>query len=444
MAMEDLNVIDRFVATFSAYIDSGFGLLQGDVAWLTSVLIAIDVTLAGLFWAMGPDTDVIGRFLKKVLYVGAFALILGNFALLADVVFRSFAQLGLNATGGTLTADDIVKPGFVAATGFDAAYPLLDEIRKLTGPIAFFENIVIIAVLFLAWLITLLAFFFLAIQLFVTIIEFKLTTLAGFVLIPFALWNKTSFLAEKVLGNVIASGIKLMVLAIIVGIGSTIFTSITSTFEPDNVTLEQAASVILGSLALLALGLFGPGIATGLVSGAPQLGAGAAVGTMAGVAAGTVAGGTVAKSAVSAVAGGGRSAIGAAASMAGGARTAYSLGAARSGKTGMGAAAAGVGGVASAGVQTMASGAAGFARKAFGNPGAKAQAGSRAAFAATGGTGAGPSQLPAANDRSAPDWANRIRRSQSTRDAGMMAASAVRDGDRPGGGTSVQLRSDED
>ncbi|HAJ04721.1 MAG TPA: P-type conjugative transfer protein TrbL, partial [Brevundimonas sp.] len=94
--------------------------------------------------------------------------------------------------------------------------------------------------------------------------EFKLTTLAGFVLIPFALWNKTSFLAEKVLGNVIASGIKLMVLAIIVGIGSTIFSSITSTFQPDEVTLEQAASVILGSLSLLALGLFGPGIATGL------------------------------------------------------------------------------------------------------------------------------------------------------------------------------------
>ncbi|RAN33644.1 P-type conjugative transfer protein TrbL, partial [Hyphomonas pacifica] len=264
--MEDLGVIDQFVATFSSYIDSGFGLLQPDVAFLTSALIAIDITLAGLFWAMGPDTDIVGRFLKKVLYVGAFALILGNFALLSDIVFTSFAQLGLNATGGTITAEDIMKPGFVAATGFDAALPLLDEIEKLTGPIAFFENFVIIAVLFLAWIISLLAFFFLAIQLFVTIIEFKLTTLAGFVLIPFALWNKTSFLAEKVLGNVIASGIKLMVLAIIVGIGSTIFSSITSTFQPDEVTLEQAASVILGSLSLLALGLFGPGIATGLVS----------------------------------------------------------------------------------------------------------------------------------------------------------------------------------
>ena len=29
--MEDLSVIDQFVATFSAYIDSGFGLLQADV-----------------------------------------------------------------------------------------------------------------------------------------------------------------------------------------------------------------------------------------------------------------------------------------------------------------------------------------------------------------------------------------------------------------------------
>ena len=36
---------------------------------------------------------------------------------------------------------------------------------------------------------------------------------------------------------------------------------------------------MLAALSLLGLGIFGPGIATGLVSGAPQLGAGAAAGT---------------------------------------------------------------------------------------------------------------------------------------------------------------------
>src|SRR3546814_4454560 len=43
-------------------------------------------------------------------------------------------------------------------------------------------------------------------------------------------------------------------------------------------------TLLLGALSLMGLGIFGPGIASGLVSGAPQLGAGAAVGTAAGAA----------------------------------------------------------------------------------------------------------------------------------------------------------------
>src|SRR3546814_3810918 len=58
---------------FITYIDAGFGLLGGDVHFLTVTLIGIDITLAGLFWAMGGDDNVIGRFLKKILYIGAFA-----------------------------------------------------------------------------------------------------------------------------------------------------------------------------------------------------------------------------------------------------------------------------------------------------------------------------------------------------------------------------------
>lgn len=41
---------------------------------------------------------------------------------------------------------------------------------------------------------------------------------------------------------------------------------------------------MLASLALLALGIFGPGIATGLISGGPQLGAGAMAGAALGAA----------------------------------------------------------------------------------------------------------------------------------------------------------------
>jgi type IV secretion system protein TrbL len=85
--VNNLSVIDSFTDVFSRYIDSGFGLLHGEVAWLTGILVALDITLAGLFWAMGGHEDVIAKLIKKTLYVGAFAFILNNFNSLSGIIF---------------------------------------------------------------------------------------------------------------------------------------------------------------------------------------------------------------------------------------------------------------------------------------------------------------------------------------------------------------------
>jgi len=451
---KSLGIIDEFVATFSGYIDSGFGLLGGEVQYLTATLVVIDITLAGLYWAMGSDSSVIGKFLKKVLYVGVFALIISNFSSLATIIFDSFGGLGLKATATPLRAEDLMRPGFIANTGFKASQPILTQISELTGPVKFFTNIVLIFALFLAWVITMFAFFFLAIQLFVTILEFKLTTLAGFILIPFALWNKTSFLAEKVLGNVVASGIKLMVLAIIIGIGSTIFGDITSAFvgttdpltglisDPPPITLKDAASIMLGSMALLALGIFGPGIATGLVSGAPQLGAGAAVGTMAAIGAGALAGGAVAGAGIKGVGKGTAASIKAGASMAGGSKLAFTLGSISQGG-GLKGAAAGVGAVAQAGVMSVAkaggaklAAAGGAVSTSYGN-------GMRGSMRALSkgmkrtAKGDGPG-----GGKTGPNWAKKVHRQQQTRHAGRSASNAIRSADGGGSSTGPSLNPD--
>ena len=277
--MDNVGIIDTFLNTFTTYIDSGFGLLNGEIAFLSSTLIALDITLAGLFWAWGADEDIIQRLVKKTQSIGFFAFVIGNFNGLAKILFNSFAGLGLLAGGSSINTTEFLRPGRLAQVGLDAGQPLLDAASALVGPVAIFTNAIQIAVLMVSWLIVLVAFFILAVQLFVTLIEFKLTTLAGFVLVPFALFNKTAFLAEKVLGNIVASGIKVMVLAVIVGIGTGLFSQFTTSYGTNQPTIEQTLSVVLAALALLGLGIFGPGIATGLVSGAPQLGAGAAVGT---------------------------------------------------------------------------------------------------------------------------------------------------------------------
>jgi len=413
--MNDVTIIDRFLDTFSRYIDSGFGLLQGEMAFLTATLIAIDMTIAGLYWALGHASgqgdDVIAKLLRKVLYIGAFAYIINNFNWLSGIVFKSFAGLGLTATGSTLSMENFLQPGRLAKTGIDAGAPILKQIGDMAGFPEVFVNVDAIIVMFVAWLIVILCFFVLAIQLFITLIEFKLTTLAGFVLVPFALWNKTSFLAEKVLGNVVSAGIKVLVLAVIVGIGSGLLAEFQ--VQPNEPSIDHALVVMLASLSLLALGIFGPGIATGLVSGAPQLGAGAMAGAAVAAAGAAMAVGAAATGADSLIAGGARAAT----SMASGARSAFKAGSAAAGGGTKGAM-AGLGNVAKAGAQAVGQKAAGAVRGS--------------GSAVSGGNGA-------ANSQQQPAWAKRLQSRQKLSNAAMTAAHALRGGDGGGAGQGPNL-----
>ncbi len=434
--MNDLNVIDRFLQTFIRYIDSGFGLLGGDVAFLTTTLIGIDITLAGLFWAMGGEQDVIGRFLRKILYVGAFAFILNRFSTLADIIFRSFAAAGLTAGGGTLSADDLLKPGRLAGTGFSAAWPLLEQMSKLLGFTSFFDNFLTIIVLLFAWVIVIIAFFILAVQMFVCIVEFKLTTLAGFVLVPFALWNRTSFLAERVLGNVVSSGIKVMVLAVIVGIGSNFFNEFTAALQGQEPDIGQAMSLVLASLTLFGLGIFGPGIASGLVAGAPQLGAGAAVGTTVGAAGIVALGGGAAMGAARAAGGAALGAIRAGTTMGSAASTSYQLGQTAAGSSSVGAGISGMAQAAGNAARQKASTALGL--------GQAAERGRDAAWSAlNGGAGSGGQAADAPAD-GAPSWAQSLRRQQDSRHHRHVALQTLKEGDRGGASATPDIKERED
>ncbi|BEV45829.1 P-type conjugative transfer protein TrbL [Rhodopseudomonas boonkerdii] len=447
--MGGTGVIDHFLEVFTRYIDGGFGLLGGEVGFIATTLIVIDVTLAALFWSWGADDDIMARLIKKTLFVGVFAYLISNWNNLARIIFESFAGLGLKASGTGFAVSDLMRPGKVAQTGLDAGRPLLDSISSLMGYWSFFENFIQIACMFFAWALVLLAFFILAIQLFVTLIEFKLTTLAGFVLIPFGLFGKSAFMAERVLGNVISSGIKVLVLAVIIGIGSTLFSEFTSGFNGATPSIDDAMAIVLAALSLLGLGIFGPGIANGLISGGPQLGAGAAIGT--GLAAGGVvaAGAAAAGAAVSggaALAGGAAAAARGGAALAGGASTAYSLGAA--GQTGASGVASGLGNVASTGAKAAVSPLKRAAGRAADSLKQSYQAGGQAATEiATGTSGAATTTAAEAASAGAassagdgpPAWAKRMKRSQQMSHGVQAAAHAVRSGDSHGGGSSVNL-----
>ena len=358
------------------------------------------------------------HLIRKVLYVGVFAFLINNWSFLTTVIFKSFAGLGLQATANHLSPERLMQPGFIAATGYDAAKPLFAAI----GSLPFAPSSVALAlILGVSWFFVIVAFFILAVQLLVTVIEFKLTSLAGFVLVPFALWGKSAFLAERTLGNVISSGIKLMVLAVIIAIGSTFFREFTSALQGHDPTLADTSVLLLVSLALLGLGIFGPGIAAGLVSGAPQLGAGAVLGT-AGAALGAAA----------LAAGGSLAALRAGTSLASGAATAFRAGQAADGTSGLLGIASGMGGMASAGTKAGI----GAMARPFKESAAR---GSAAAASAMG-------QSSSASSAEMPAWARAMQAQQARQRSArrtQATTQAIKEGDRPGAPANPSLNDQE-
>ena len=99
-------------------------------------------------------------------------------------------------------------------------------------------------------------------------------------LVPFAVLSKTAFIAERPLGWVVGSGVRLMVLTLVLGVGNNIFQSL-KVPAGQTVTTYQAFCIALAALLLMVLSLVASRLATDMIIGGPSLGVGTAINTTA-------------------------------------------------------------------------------------------------------------------------------------------------------------------
>ncbi len=154
----------------------------------------------------------------------------------------------------------------------------MDQIGRLTGPVAFFKNIVEILFLAAAVVAIIAAFCVITVQVVTALLTFKFGSLAAFVLVPFAILSKTAFIAERPLGWVVGSGVRLMVLTLVLGMGNNIFQAL-KVPAGQTVTTYQAFCIALAALLLMVLSLVASRLATDLIIGGPSLGVGTAINT---------------------------------------------------------------------------------------------------------------------------------------------------------------------
>jgi type IV secretion system protein TrbL len=311
------TLLNQFLSVFAA----GPGHLQTPAGHLLILIGSIELTLAGLWWALKGENIAVG-LLQKILLLGLFFFFVESWPTLVNAVLDGFVWAGFTAGGSSPAAGAtlIKDPSAIISRAFVVTQPLENEIAALSwysvGPL-----------ILLGWsyIFTIIAFFMLAIQVFTTYLEFYLVAALSLILVPFGAFKHTAFISERAFGSVISFGVKLMVLAFIIAAAGPVLAQITLPTVP---TLQQSYMVMLAALAIAFLAWHAPGIAAGMISGGPSLTAGSAAGFAASSAFGALAGAAAVSSAARATASGSVAGTRAAATGLGTARMGAQLGAA--------------------------------------------------------------------------------------------------------------------
>lgn len=292
MSSPGMETPNELMVVFSNTITAGFQALSGPVNTVFGLLITLVVALTGIQWALSPNREVLASGFGKVLLIGAFAWLINDWQALSETIYAGFLELGLTAGGGSLSREEFLNPGAILQQGWQIVKALGETPAPVNNPLDVMGNLADALILGLAMIGIMLAFAILALQIIISLLEFKIVTLGGFVLLPFGIWNKTAFLAERPLGYVVSSGLKVLALAIVVSGARTIFDQLQPSTNPD---VYEALTILVASLLLAMLAMFIPNLASALVTGGPALGAGAAMtGGLAVVGAGALVAGGVA------------------------------------------------------------------------------------------------------------------------------------------------------
>jgi len=326
------NATTTWVSTAFGYANKLFGLLAFiDFTWAMIVLFLEGHEMQG--WIAG--------FLKKFMTISFFYALLINQSTWFPAIINSFVQIGQQAGGvsGYLNPSDILWTGVQisgailaaclpsAATGATAGGILGVIIPGAGAALTAASLIPALVALFCALLIF-LAYVVITLTFIMATVESYVVMSAGLIFLGFGASRWTVPYTERYISLVVSTGVRLMVLYMIVGLGQTL--SNTWVQEASQIPLSTAGlqslfGLLASVIVFMALAWQVPKLAGSILQGSLQMGSSdlIAPAISAAIAAGTI--GAVATAGVGAVAGG-VGALGAGGAAAGG----------RAGASGMG------------------------------------------------------------------------------------------------------------
>lgn len=297
----DFQSLDMILQQFENLFTGGMGTILGHTIGLLQVLALLDIGLAlVLKFSGGVGMQML---MNRMLKIGFWVFVVSEYDTLINAIIDTFSALGLAAGGGGNIGVDMLKhPSMLLEQGYDLSAQYLNWAQTTAkGLDDFFANFGFIIAAYIGAGLIILAFIIMCLQIFITFVEFYIFALLALFFLAFAVFSKTSFISEKVIGGVISYGVKLMVLSCILSAIGPIINSFSITVNKTP-SYDSIIGACAGCLCLAFMTWQAPAVAAGLMAGSPSLSAGTVASNAMAGAAGTVAGGMAARAALSPVA----------------------------------------------------------------------------------------------------------------------------------------------
>lgn len=235
-------------------------------------------------WSLYEGQMRLSMIIGTIMKIGFFFWLAMVWTDVADAIFTSLQNIGLVAANAgiddnftsKINGSTIVDRGFVACSALWSSL-------KLTSPI--------ISLIKLGGIVLILfSHFWIAFEVFITRVEFRIFECLAFVFLPFGVFQATSFLFQKCVSGVFGYGAKLMVMTFLVGVceSQINWQSEAGAASPFALTKESTYGdcLVVGlSLLLMAFLVSKAGeLASGIVSGQPSMSGKGVVGAMKSVA----------------------------------------------------------------------------------------------------------------------------------------------------------------
>ncbi|TVR95796.1 MAG: hypothetical protein EA406_13315 [Rhodospirillales bacterium] len=268
--MDQNDILDQVILQFQNVIANAYGLLLPDAMWLFNTLAAIGLCLVIVMLMLAGQSPWV-PLLRKVLVLGFFAWLMGNWGAVTDQVMQSFIGLGLQAGGSTMSPAEFMRPSMINRAGEELATPLfVAASQQLTWSNAFSSGALDTWLGFTVagWMVR-IAFYILAIAVFLSLVGFLLSTAVALPLLAFSAFAGTAWIAKGALGLIVSSSVYMMTFAAIASLTSPLMTSLAVAPNPD---IAIAGQAVLSALMVLGLIWFAGRIAAAVASGGVALG----------------------------------------------------------------------------------------------------------------------------------------------------------------------------